>query len=338
MKIAIAGAGRIGAMHAEILAAHTEVTEVVVADVAIDRATQVAMKVGGVAVGTVDELFKRGLNGVVIATATSSHVQIIDAALEAQVPVFCEKPVAPDVEQTMNVLEKVTASGIPVQVGFQRRFDDGYIAARRALQGGEIGELRRVHMITADPAPPAASFIETSGGIFRDLHIHDFDILRWVTGREVAEVYALGANRGEDFFRAAEDVDESVILLTLDDGTLVTMHGSRYNGAGYDIRMEVAGTRSTYVVGLADRSPLRSAEPGVAFPVGDPWFFFWDRFRSAYAAEVHAFVDVAAGRRENPCSVIDALQASHIAEAADLSRRERRAVKLEEVYSDRGAR
>ncbi|NKQ55023.1 Gfo/Idh/MocA family oxidoreductase [Amycolatopsis sp. K13G38] len=331
MRVGIAGTGRIGAGHAMVLAAHDDVTELVVFDEDRDRASAVAAKANGVVAASLNELFDANLDGLVISTATSAHAELIEAAVKAGVPAFCEKPVAIDAERTKQVLELVSANDVPVQVGFQRRFDKGYAAGREALRNGELGDLRRLHLISGDPAPPPESFIVTSGGIARDLHIHDFDILRWVTGREVVEVYSIGANRGADYFAKAHDPDESVGTLLLDDGTLVTFQGSRYNGAGYDIRMEIIGTEANHVVGLTDRTPIRSAEPGVEFPAGPAWTLFWDRFEPAYAEELRTFIDVAAGRCENPCTVEDALQASYIAEAVELSRREHRPVRIQEV-------
>ena len=335
MRVGLAGTGRIGTMHAEILAAHPSVTQLIVNDANVEVATQVAAKVDGIVTESIEQLLDADLDGLVIATGTAAHAELIIAGTDARIPIFCEKPVALDVDETERVVAHVNTANVPVQIGFQRRFDDGYAAARRTLRDGELGELRRLHLVSADPAPPSPAYIATSGGIFRDLHIHDLDILRWVTGCEVVEIYATAANRGDDCFRAAADVDECVAVLTLDDGTVATMQGSRYNGAGYDVRMEVAGTKATHVVGLAERSPVRSAEPGVGFPGGPPWVLFWDRFRAAYAAEIHAFVEMAAGRRESPCTVDDALHASYLAEAGDLSLREQRPVRVEEVVTAR---
>ncbi|GMA88122.1 hypothetical protein GCM10025868_33720 [Angustibacter aerolatus] len=163
------------------------------------------------------------------------------------------------------------------------------------------------------------------------MHIHDFDALRWVTGREVVEVYAVGAARGHEVFAASGDVDEQTAVLTLDDGTLATVQGSRHNGAGYDVRMELAGTDDTLVVGLDERVPLRSAEPGVAFPHQPSWPGFWDRFTPAYVAEMTAFVAMARGEAPSPCTVDEALAALLVAEAADRSRREHRAVRVAEI-------
>lgn len=336
MRIGLAGVGRIGSMHADVLAANADVSELVLYDVATERAAELARTLGATAVEDLGSFLGAGLDGLVIATATGSHAELIARAVDRGMPVFCEKPVALDLERTREVLTLVETSAAPVQVGFHRRFDPGYLAAKAALAEGELGELRRVHLVSADPAPPDAAFIRTSGGIFRDLLIHDFDILRFVTGREVKTVRAVGANRGAEFFREAEDVDEATMILVLDDDTLVTAHGSRYNGAGYDIRMELAGTGGTRVVGLADEAPLSSAEPGVRFPGGPRWMVFSDRFRAAYAAEISAFIEVAAGRRQSPATVGEALRAAYVAEAAAISLRQGRPVDLAEVAEPEG--
>jgi myo-inositol 2-dehydrogenase/D-chiro-inositol 1-dehydrogenase len=329
MRVALVGTGRIGSAHAEVVLAHPEVEQLVVADADGPRAAALADKLG-IGHAPVEQALD-GADAVVIAAATTAHPELILAASRRGLPVFCEKPVAADVATSVQVVEEVRASGVPTQIGFQRRFDAGYRAARDALRRGELGELRRVHALTADRVPPHASYIPTSGGIYRDCHVHDFDILRWVTGREVVEIYAVGSNRGADYFAAAGDVDESAALLTLDDGTLATLQGSRYNGGGHDVRMEIAGTEATWVVGLDEHAALVSAEPGVAFPDGDPWQDFWGRWTPAYVAEMNAFVDLALGRRESPCTVADALEAFYVAEAATRSRDEHRPVTVAEV-------
>ena len=331
MRVALVGVGRIGTSHAEVLLAHPDVTELLVADVDTARASQVADRLGATALATVDDVFAGGADAVMIAAATSAHAELIMRAVATGLPVFCEKPVAIDVASTLEVLDAVRRAGIQVHVGFQRRFDAGYRSARRALAAGELGALHRVHLVTADVSPPHASYIPRSGGIFRDCHIHDFDILRWATGREVVEVYATGSNRGAEFFRAAGDVDNSAAVLRLDDDVLATLQGSRYNGGGHDVRMELAGTAGSMVVGLDERAAFRSAEPGVRFPAGPPWPTFWERFTPAYLAEINAFVDVALGRIESPCTVAEALEALYVAEAADRSLRQHRPVRLDEV-------
>lgn len=331
MRIGFLGTGRIGSSHAEVVARHPDVTSLVLADAVAARARSAADSLGCEHVDTPDEVFVAGVEAVVIASATDTHADLVLAAVEAGLPVFCEKPVALDVGTTLEVMQRVDDAGVAVQVGLQRRFDHGYRSARRALADGRIGDLHRVHQITGDQAPPHPDYIPASGGMYRDCHIHDFDILRWVTGREVVDVYATGSNRGADFFRAAGDVDNTAALLTLDDHTLVTVQGSRYNGAGHDVRMELAGTEATYVVGLDERSPWTSAEDQVSFPTGAPWPNFWVRFTPAYVAEINAFVEVAKGEADTPCTIADALEALYVAEAAEVSRAEGRRVEVEEV-------
>ncbi|WP_166356176.1 Gfo/Idh/MocA family protein [Phytoactinopolyspora limicola] len=330
MRIGLVGVGRIGASHAQVVRDHPEVTELVLADADAARAAKVAADLGVRAVETPEQAYEN-VDAVVIAAATAAHAELLIAAARRGLPAFCEKPVAPDIAGTVRVLDEVRRAGIPNQIGFQRRFDAGYAAAREAVRTGKIGGLRRAHLVTADAEPPPPGYIPTSGGIFRDCHVHDFDILRWVTGREVVEVYAIGAARGAPEFAESGDVDQSAALLTLDDDTVVTLQGSRYNGAGYDVRMEVAGTEGTYAVGLDDHTALVSTEPDVTFPAGEPFREFWSRFLPAYQAEINAFVDVAAGTRPSACTVADALESFYIAEAATRSRVEHRPVRIEEV-------
>jgi len=329
MRIGFLGVGRIGASHAAVVAQHPAVESLVLADAAPARAAEAAERLGVEAAASIEAAFD-GVDGVVIATATDSHAELIIAGVRAGVPVFCEKPVALGIADTLAVRDAVDATGIPVQIGFQRRFDAGYAAAREAVRSGRIGGLRRLHALTCDNAPPPAEYLPRSGGFFKDCSVHDFDIIRWVTGREVADVYALGANRGADFFGAAGDVDEVAALVTLDDGTLGSVQGSRYNGAGHDVRLEVAGTDGTVAVGLDERAALTSAEPRTDFPTGEPHPDFWSRFRPAYAAEIESFVEVIGGA-PSPCTVDEALEALYVAEAATLSRLEGRRVEIEEV-------
>jgi myo-inositol 2-dehydrogenase/D-chiro-inositol 1-dehydrogenase len=331
MRIGLVGVGRIGAEHARALATHPDVDDLVLADADTARAAKVAQELGVPCATSVQQLLESGLDGVVIAAATDAHADLITAGVDAGLPVFCEKPVAPDVAVTLGVRDHVREHAGQVQIGFQRRFDAGYVQARAELAAGRIGDLRRAHLLTCDPSPPAREYIPVSGGIYRDMHVHDFDILRWVTGLEVVEVFAMGANRGDAVFAESGDVDEATTMLRLDDGTLVTMHGSRYNGAGYDVRMELAGTEGTIVVGLDEQVPLRSVEPDVTFPTGEPWPAFWPRFTPAYRAEMTAFVAMVRGEAPSPCTVEEALQAVLVAEAAERARRENRPVRLAEV-------
>jgi myo-inositol 2-dehydrogenase/D-chiro-inositol 1-dehydrogenase len=308
-----------------------QVSSLVLADADGPRAAALADRLGVDSVEAPDALFGAGLDALVIAAATDAHAALIVAAVEAGLPTFCEKPVAADVAGTRAVLEKVADADVPVHIGFQRRFDAGYVAARAAVESGELGWVHTLRAGTLDPAPPPAGYIATSGGFFRDCSVHDFDILRWVTGREVVEVYAVGANRGAEFFAEYGDVDAASALLTYDDDSFAHVAGTRYNARGYDVRLEVLGSQDSISVGLEERLPLRSVEPGVTFPTGVPYPTFMDRFRPAYVAELTAFTEVAAGLRPSPCTVADALETFFITEACELSRREHRPVTIDEV-------
>ena len=331
MRIGLAGVGRIGAFHAETLRDLPGVDEVVVTDALPDAARAVADRLGVGFAATTDELLAAGLDGFVVATATPGHAPLLRAGVASGVPTFCEKPVAATLEETVELARLVAGSDVPVHVGFQRRFDAGYRRAKAAVDAGELGFVHSVRSQTHDEAPPHASYVPGSGGIFRDCNVHDFDILRFVTGHEVVTAYAAGGNKGAAFFRDADDVDTAAALLTLDDGTLVTVTSTRYHGAGHDVRMEVAGSQGTIGVGYDDSLALRSVEEGASYPAGPVHHSFMDRFLPAYRAELTAFVEVARGDRPSPCTVDDALQAFRTAEACDRSRREGRIVHLDEV-------
>jgi myo-inositol 2-dehydrogenase/D-chiro-inositol 1-dehydrogenase len=307
LHLGLLGVGRIGVMHARTIVATPGVDRLTIADVDPDR---------------VDALLAAGVDGLVVATGTASHPDLIRAGVDAGVPVFSEKPVAPDVALSLPVLAHIAERGGTVRIGHQRRCDPGYREARRAFAAGELGWLHAVRAVTCDVAPPPVAFIATSGGLFRDVSVHDFDVIRWVTGRDVVEVYARGSNNGDPAIAAAGDVDSALAVCTLDDGTLAVVTASRYNGAGHDVRFELQGSRATLQVGLDDSSALRSAEPGIRFPSGTPHTTFADRFADAYRAEIAAFADLVRGSGgEELCTPADAVAASAVADAAQESLR-----------------
>ncbi|MFF8506534.1 Gfo/Idh/MocA family oxidoreductase [Streptomyces sp. NPDC015492] len=331
MRIGLIGTGRIGSFHAGVLARHPEVGSLVVADADASRAAGVAGALGAEAAPDVPSLFAHALDAVVIASATAAHAELIARAACAGLPAFCEKPIALDVPGTAAALAAVAAAGTELQIGFMRRFDAGYRAAREAVRSGRLGRLHTVRAATSDPAPPPAAYLPLSGGLFRDCLVHDFDVVRWVTGREVVEVYATGSDGGPAMFREAGDVSTAAALLTLDDGALVTATATRCNGAGYDVRMELAGDLDQIAVGLDDRTPLTSVEPWAPAPPGKPWSGFLERFAPAYEAELDAFVRLVRGEAPNPCDGREALAALRIAEACERSRRERRPVRVADI-------
>jgi myo-inositol 2-dehydrogenase / D-chiro-inositol 1-dehydrogenase len=330
LRVALIGAGRIGHRHAQLLAGTAEVSHLVVADAEPRRAAEAAAELGVTAAASVDAALDNA-QAVVIAAATDAHADLIRASVGRGLPTFCEKPLAHDLATTLVVADEIERAGVPFQLGFQRRFDAGYGEAKRLVESGELGTLYLVRMAGHDPAPPHESYIPASGGLFRDLSIHDFDILRWMTGDEVDEVYASGAVLGFPVFARYDDVDTAAATMRLRTGTLVVMTAARHDPRGYDIRAELFGSGDSVAVGLGPRTPLRSLEPGVAPPTSPGWPGFLDRFSDAYAAELRAFLRVATGELTSPCTARDGVEALRIAEAATTSLREHRPVPLAEI-------
>jgi myo-inositol 2-dehydrogenase/D-chiro-inositol 1-dehydrogenase len=326
VTLGLVGVGRIGVMHANNIAGlNADMNlrgvnvRLALTDVAADHARTVAASLNGTFQLSLKELLSSGIDGLVIATGTGTHPDLIRAGVDAGIPVFCEKPVAVSVSDALPVLEYIQARKGMVQIGHQRRFDAGYLAAKRAYAAGELGWIHSLRAVTCDMTPPPVEFLAGSGGLFRDCSVHDFDILRWLTGREIVEVFAKGSNNGDPEIGKIGDVDTALALVTFDDGTVGSVSASRYNGAGHDVRLEIQGSNGSLVVGLDDQAALHSAEEGVTFPSGVPHQTFAERFESAYRSEMAAVVELILGQRINPFRPEDAVAASMIADAAQES-------------------
>jgi myo-inositol 2-dehydrogenase/D-chiro-inositol 1-dehydrogenase len=330
MRIGVIGLGRIGRYHAEVVRAHPDVRALVVTDVDAARAGRAAAEMGAELAGDVPALLGR-VDAVVIASSTDSHAALIRQAVDAGLPTFCEKPVALDLAATVDVVRHVSRAGVTVQIGFQRRFDAGYQAARRAVADGAVGRPYLIRLVGHDHVPPHESYIPASGGMFRDLHIHDFDIARWLLGQDVVEVYVQAAVLADPMFAKYGDVDTVAATLTFAGGTLGVVTGARHDAVGYDVRLELFGSRDSVSVGWDARMPLRSLEPGMPAGPERPYAGFLDRFDAAYRRELSTFVDVALGRVPNPCGVEDAEIALRVALACERSRLEHRPVRVAEV-------
>jgi myo-inositol 2-dehydrogenase / D-chiro-inositol 1-dehydrogenase len=330
MRVGVIGVGRMGATHVSTLSSLDEVDGVLITDPDRPRAEDVAAASGAATVATVEELLG-AVDAVVIAAASSAHADLIHACADAGLPTFCEKPITLDLDSTAAVVEHVRTAGIPLQMGFQRRFDRGFSAARDLVADGSLGTLYVIRMAGHDPAPPHEEYIPASGGIFRDFSVHDFDALRFVTGQETVEVYADGAVVAFPQFERYGDVDTAVATLRLSGGSFGILSVTRHDPLGYDIRMELLGSGDSVTVGWDARMPLRSVEPGAVPAPADAYASFHERFADAYRAEMSAFVEVAAGRRPSACTAEDALEAMRVAVACDRSRQEHRPVRLEEV-------
>ena len=253
-------------------------------------------------------------------------------AVDRGLPVFCEKPLALDLDETIALVDKIESAGATVQVGFQRRFDQAYVEARRLVETGELGTVYLVRLIAHDHEPPPDAYIPVSGGLFRDSSIHDFDALRWFTGAEALEIYAVGAVRRFEVFARYDDVDTAVATIRMSDGSLACLSQTRHDPRGYDVRMEAVGSADSVAVGLAPRTPIRSCEVDASDMFSGPaWQTFLTRFEAAYRSELAEFLRVARGEIASPCTARDGLEAMRISVAATRSRAEGRPVALTEV-------
>lgn len=329
MKVGIIGAGRIGANHARILSGLPGVSALIIADVANDRAEQLAASLPNAQRADVGAVFDLS-EALVIASSTDTHAALLMKAAAAGLPTFCEKPIALDLESTREAVLAAESSGITVQMGFQRRYDPGIRAIRRRLDAGELGTLYLVRSQTHDPGPPPVDYIRGSGGVFKDCLIHDIDAVRFVTGQEIVAVTAFGSEVGHPDIAAAGDFGTATAILQLSGGTLGQISGLRHDPVGYDVRLEAYGSELAAAAGWSERTPIVSTEPGVPPPT-DPIVTFFDRFDFAYRAELEAFLRVAKGDELPACGPRDALENLRAAIACDRSVTDRRTVPLEEI-------
>lgn len=332
--IGVIGLGRIGAFHTETLSGLPGIDGLVITDERADVTASVAAKHGARAVGSVEELLSSGVDGVVVAAATPAHAEITLASVERGIPTFCEKPIASTATESARVAEIISRSGVPVQVGYQRRFDAAFAAAKSAVDAGTLGILHTVRSTTMDPAPPPMDYIKGSGGIFRDCAVHDFDIIRWITGQNAVEVYATGTVQGDPLFAQYGDVDSAAVVVRFDGGALGVVSNARYNARGYDCRLEVHGFEDSVAAGWDQGVPLLNTDTHNDFPSGPAHNFFMDRFTEAFRTELAGFVEVAKGGPVRGATVADAVEVAWLAEAATESLRRGVPVTLESVKKE----
>ena len=336
MRIVVVGAGRMGVIRAEDLAADGRVDEIVIANRNPARAAELAARVGG---STVPWGEWPDADGYAVTTATDTHAELIEALADRGAPLLVEKPLAMTLEEC-DALMTVTDN---MQIGFQRRFDAGIRGIKEALDSGRLGVLYTLTLTAHDIAPGTPDFIAGSGGTFRDMLVHDLDLARWITGSEISTVYATGTVRNHPDYAAADDFDVVTATLTTDAGVPILVSGTRHDPVGHDIRMEAFGSLESISAGLVPRTPLPAAEAedepellgeflgDIPRGIIEPFTGFMDRFRPAFTAETSAYVDFVRGERDNPCTPAEARAALALAIACDISARERRIVDVAEV-------
>lgn len=316
LRVGVVGIGRMGAVHARHLAGSVAGAKLAaVADVDRERLEAFAGELGVNGFVEYQEMFASPkIDAIVIAGPTDQRETMLEAAIGSGKPIFCEKPLA----QTMEGVQRIKAAAVKanafVQLGFMRRFDPGYAAARRRIEEGAIGDVVGVYSMTRDPKLPPYEYIASSGGIFADLAIHDFDIVRFLTGDEVTTVYSVGGVYKYERLVDYRDVDNTFCTLTFAGGAIGTVHGSRNAVYGYDVRAEVYGTEGSIRIGYDRETPMLLLDQRGASHDYVPFFF--ERFQNAYRLELEAFVDAVKRDAPPPVGVEDGERALAIAEAA----------------------
>ena len=334
LNIGIIGAGRIGKVHLQSVTRYVADAKVIaLADPFMNAETEEWARSLGLGKLTRDYkeiLADPEVDAVFICSSTDTHSAISLEAIAAGKHIFCEKPVDHDLGKIKAVMQALEGSNVKYQVGFNRRFDHNFAAAREAVANGRIGELAVLKITSRDPGAPPVDYIKVSGGIFLDMTIHDFDMVRFISGEEVTEVYAAGGVTVDPAIGEAGDIDTAVVTLRLESGALAVIDNCRRASYGYDQRLEAFGSKGQVAISNdTASSAVVSDASGVT--AEKPLYFFLERYMQAYAAEVEAFV--AAVRDDTPVPVgIDAgLQSVLIGVAAKKSLELGRPVKLSEI-------
>jgi myo-inositol 2-dehydrogenase/D-chiro-inositol 1-dehydrogenase len=317
--IAVFGAGRIGRIHARNVVAHPALRLKYLVDPAPDAAG-LAGQTGAALVDTNRVLGDPGIAGVIIASPTHLHLDQCLQAVAAGKAVFCEKPIDLDLQRARAAHARLTAPDVRLLLGFNRRFDPNFAALRSRLQQGAVGTLESLQITSHDPAPPPVAYIRTSGGLFKDMAIHDFDMARWLLGEEPTEVFSSASCLVDPAIGAAGDVDTAKTLLKTASGRLCVISNSRRSGYGYDQRIEAFGSRGLVRVdNVLESSVSVWADAGMASDTLQN--FFLDRYAEAYRRELAHFADMLAGEVRPSVGYTDAVAALALAEAAGASAR-----------------
>jgi myo-inositol 2-dehydrogenase / D-chiro-inositol 1-dehydrogenase len=330
--VAVLGAGRMGQTHIRNLAAIPHIHVAVVVDPSSEAAAagRELARASRASDDPVEAIHDADVDAVVIVTPTSTHASLIEEALRAGKAVWTEKPIALEIGDTERIVELWRDVGVPVQVGFQRRFDPGYVRAKQLIDRGDLGRVEQFRAYSRDTYPPSLEYLLDSGGSFLDMSVHDLDLARFLVG-EVEEVHAWASTLFDERFTEADDWDTSVMMLRFRSGALGVIETSRHSAWGYDIRTEVSGAASKVVVDAAQKTPATHLH-GFAWE-GDLYESFPDRFEVAYRRELEAFFeDLGGGRMPGPAPD-EALETLRLAVACTRSWREGRPVRVDQVAS-----
>jgi myo-inositol 2-dehydrogenase/D-chiro-inositol 1-dehydrogenase len=336
ISVGVIGAGRIGRLHAELLARRIPGASLgAVYDVHQPFARDVASDLDVPAAASVEEILDADVDAVAVCSSADTHVELIVAAAQAGKAIFCEKPVSLDLHELDRGLEAVRRAGVPFQIGFNRRFDPAHASVAEAVAAGRIGDPHLVRISSRDPEPPSLEYVRTSGGLFLDMMIHDFDMARFVTGSEVVEVFARGAIRVRPDFAGAGDVDTAVVTLVHANGCLTAIDNSRRAAYGFDQRVEVFGSLG---MAASENPPAHTGVVTTAAGAQRPPLphFFLERYLASYEREWQAFIDALRAGSAPPVDLQDARATLVIGLAAWHSLREGRPVTLDELEEAHG--
>lgn len=332
MRITVFGAGRMGAIRVEDLAADPRVDEILVTNRTEGRAAALAQRYGATAIPW-SQASGVASDATVIAVGTDAHDTLLEAVVRRGQPILCEKPVALSLAATERAIAHAERHGAAIQVGFQRRHDPGIRRLHDHMSDGRIGVVYSMTMTSHDHVPSPREFILGSGGIFRDMHVHDFDLIRWLTGSEVATVCATQAVRTQQQYAEFGDADATAIHAVTSSGVQIALTGARHNPTGHDVRMEVHGSRESLSAGLNQRTPLHPLDGDLPLSA-NPYTGFVDRFRDAFRNETASFVSLALGElAANPCPPEAALESLRVAIACERSVRSGLPVHVVDVTS-----
>jgi len=334
ISLGIIGAGRIGKVHAQSIMNHiTSARLKTVADPFMNEETEASLRALGISDCTKDYkkiLSDPEIDAVLICSSTNSHADLSLEAIAAGKHVFCEKPVSQDIAKIRQVMEALKGTKLKYQVGFNRRFDHNFEAVRMTVANGDIGDVHIVRITSRDPAPPPPEYAAGSGGMFLDMTIHDFDMVRYLTASDVVEVFANGAVLVDPLIGKAGDIDTAVISLKMANGALAVIDNSRKAVYGYDQRAEVFGSKGQASVSNDTSSSLiLSSETGIH--AEKPLYFFLERYMASFTKEVRMFIQAIEQDSAVPVDINDGLQPVLIAAAALRSLKERRPVLLSEI-------
>ncbi|MEZ4673669.1 MAG: inositol 2-dehydrogenase [Caldilineaceae bacterium] len=335
LNLGLIGAGRIGRVHAESIYRIPNAQILAVADVFVDNAQKCAADFG-IPAAHADHralLDDPAINAIVICSSTDTHTQFISEAAEAGKHVFCEKPIALDLAAIDRALATVKRCGVKLQIGFNRRFDSNFRHLHEVVRVGGIGDPQLVRITSRDPAPPPISYVKVSGGLFLDMMIHDFDMVRYLVGAEVEEIYAMGAVLVDPAIGEAGDVDTAVVSLKFTNGALGFIENSRQAVYGYDQRAEVFGSKGA--IESSNKTPYNTTQSSAtAVQQPNPLYFFLERYMESYTAEMRAFIDAVQNDTPTPVTGIDGRIPVVMGLAAGRSLREGRPVRLAEFATE----